>query len=487
MLKERVVLIFLFLLIFGLRLYHIEVAPLEIEESWRQADTESIARNFAQYDFNPLRPNLNYDGPFPNIPALEIQVTTYVIAILYKLFGQHYFLARLVPIFFFMVSCLFLYLFARRYLTPRGAVLAILIYGVLPINVYYSRAIMPEAAALMFMTGGVYFFDVWAGGSRSWFGEYRSWFEERRLGLLIVGILFFSLGLMTKPPVIFAAIPMLYLCFSRFGFKWLRFPELWLYAALTLGLSCGYYFYSARIAEFKFTVGIARNIIFPKAFSAFLDPQVWQFFQSGIPKTFGIIGITLALAGLAAVRRKQAVILVWFAAMLAEVLLIVAPVRALYYLIFFTVPCALLAGNLLDRIFSTFAGRALVLLLILALCLESYVQVKPMFTVNEAMAVQTKVVREVSDYDDLLVVGSFDPCILSLADRRGWRFNLGLNPDVPKDPYQELETYIKSGAKYFVPIQGNIYGDVDGRLSRYIESKYSKIEIEKGYPVYVLK
>ncbi|MGI6451757.1 MAG: dolichyl-phosphate-mannose--protein mannosyltransferase, partial [Desulfitobacteriia bacterium] len=101
--REKYVLFFLLLLLTLLRLYHLNTPPWEIEESWRQADTESIAWNFVSYEANPLHPHLNYDGPFPNIPALELQITTYLIAILYKLFGHHYFLARLVPVAFFLL------------------------------------------------------------------------------------------------------------------------------------------------------------------------------------------------------------------------------------------------------------------------------------------------------------------------------------------------------------------------------------------------
>jgi 4-amino-4-deoxy-L-arabinose transferase-like glycosyltransferase len=127
--KEKYILTFLLALILSIRLYHVNIPPLENEESWRQADTESMAWNFADYDFNPLHPNLNYDGPLPNIPALELQVTTYLIAVLYKLFGHHYFLARIVPIVFFLISSVFLYLLARRHLSMRGAVLVFLFMG----------------------------------------------------------------------------------------------------------------------------------------------------------------------------------------------------------------------------------------------------------------------------------------------------------------------------------------------------------------------
>jgi len=483
--KERTILFFLLLLIFVIRLYHLGVPPLEIEESWRQADTESMAWNFANYDLNPLYPNFNYDGPLPNIPALELQVTTFIIAILYKIFGHHYFLSRLVPITFFMISCLFLYLFARRHLSQRGALFSLLIYGILPVNVFYSRAIMPESAGLMFWIAGIYYFDLWLKESFP-LKESLS-IKHCKMRLLVLSALFFSLALMTKPPVVFGAIVMLYLCFHYYGWKWLRFPVLWAYAAITLGLPFAWYYYSSQIAEFKFTLGITQSIILPKALSAFYSPETWLFFANSIPKTFGIIGFMMIIAGLFLLRKKHMVVLVWFLAVLLEVMLIVAPVRAPYYLIFMTVPCALVVGNMLDHYFSSNRLKAVAVVLILGLMLESYSHVAPMYRINEVMAIQTRVVQKLTLPDDLLVAGSYDPCILSLSDRRGWRFNIDIYNSIPDDPYRELDLYIEKGAKYFVPIQGKIHGDTDDRIMSYLRSRYPVIEVTEGYPIFVLQ
>ncbi|MGE5674904.1 MAG: hypothetical protein ACM3XM_13695, partial [Mycobacterium leprae] len=111
----------LFLFLFCLRLYGVGHSPFEQGEYWRQPDTESVALNFLHYRFNILQPNFNYDGPLPNVVALELQVTTTLIALLYRLFGQHYALARLVPILFFTGSCAYLYGLSRRYIGERGA------------------------------------------------------------------------------------------------------------------------------------------------------------------------------------------------------------------------------------------------------------------------------------------------------------------------------------------------------------------------------
>lgn len=486
---EKYAIFFLLLFLLVIRLYHLGAAPLEIEESWRQADTESIAWNFVSYDFNLFHPNFNYDGPLPNIPALEIQITTYIIAILYKLFGHYYFLARLVPGIFFILSAYYLYLLASIYMSWRGALFTVLIYGILPVNLYYSRAIMPESAALLFWIGGVYYFNIWIlSRDREELQRFPRFKKRTPLSTtLTLSSCFLALAIMTKPPVVFVGIPMVYLCIQNFKWKWLKFPELWGYFFFTLGLPAVYYYYSTRIADYKFTLGIGKDIILQEAWAAFYSTEAIVFFKESAPKLIGYIGIFLLVAVLFVLTRKQAMLAVWLGAMVLEVMLIVGPIRALYYLIFLTVPWALLLGNLFDRMFSDSWGKVLCFIALIVIVKNSYDEVKPLYTINTVMQAQIEVVQKVTEQEDLLVVGSYDPCLLSMADRRGWRYNIENDQDIPEDPLDELSYYINKGAKYFVPIQGKVYGDDDGQIMNHIEENYPKIELMKGYPIYVLQ
>ena len=155
-----IITLIIFLFIFALRLPYIANSPAEMGDMWRQPDTESIARNFAEQRFNIFYPQFNYDGPLPNYIQLEFQVTTFIIAVLYKLFGHSYIIARLVPTVFFMFSALYLYLICRDIYDRQMAWIAVLIYGLIPLNLFYSRAIMPESALLFFFLGAYYHFAV---------------------------------------------------------------------------------------------------------------------------------------------------------------------------------------------------------------------------------------------------------------------------------------------------------------------------------------
>lgn len=457
----------------AVRLYHIGTAPLEIEESWRQSDTESIARNFVQYRFNILYPNFNYDGPLPNVPALEFQVTTFAIAILYKLFGFSYVWARLVPVFFFMISAGFLFAFTRRHLGQAGALFCLLAYGFIPINVYYSRAIMPEAAGLMFFIGSLCLFD--------------SWITSGKLLPLLLSSLSTALAIMTKPMTVFVTIPMLYLLVKQYRWRWLLKKELWGFAMLAFGLAFFYYYYSISIADYKFAQGLAQNVLLKKLPAAVFDPESYLYIGRGLVRLLTPPGLILACIGLFCFTPGQRVMQVWFAAMALELILVVTVIHIHYYFIFFAVTCSILIGQGLAHLYGRLQTRVFAVIMLVMLILSSYLTVKPMYTVNEALETQVKVVRKLTEKDDLLITGSLDPCLLGLSGRRGWRFNTGIYSGIPADDLEELRHYIKNGAKYFVPIQGSIYGDDKGDILRYLEENHERIEPVKGYPVYKLQ
>jgi hypothetical protein len=337
---------------------------------------------------------------------------------------------------------------------------------------------MPESAALLFWISGYYYFDVWISKASSGFARRRD---------LVISSVLMSLAIMTKPPVAFIAISMLYLCFQHYSWSWIKVPQLWAYAVATLTLPAMYYFYSVRIAEYKFSLGITRLLIFSKSGNVFFDQEAFIFFANVLPRLMGIVTLALTFIGIFTVSRKQRVILIWHLAMLLEVLLIVSNIRAGYYLIFLTVPGALLAGNLLHRMLQRPTGKAAAVVILAMMMAQSYFQLRPMFMINDVMQTQVKVIEAETSPNDLLIVGSLDPCLLSLSDRRGWRYRVGIYSDIPSDPQDELVYYIEQGAKYFVPVQGKVYGDEDHQIMRRIEEQYQKIEPISGYPIYRLQ
>ncbi|HWL11548.1 MAG TPA: glycosyltransferase family 39 protein, partial [Ureibacillus sp.] len=219
--KSTFFLIILLALIVLMRVPFIDQSPYESGESWRQGDTEAMARNFVEERFNILYPQLNYDGAAPNYVQLEFQITTFLIAILYKVFGYHYELARIVPILFFTGSACYLYLIAKKYNSPEVTWIITFLYAVFPLNWFFSRAIMPESAVLFFTMGAFYHFSIWIA--------------NEKLRTLLVATVMTALAILVKVPAIFIGIPMLWMSIAKYKMKVFTRWQLWVFAILSLG------------------------------------------------------------------------------------------------------------------------------------------------------------------------------------------------------------------------------------------------------------
>ncbi|MFE5317767.1 ArnT family glycosyltransferase [Paenibacillus sp. NPDC056579] len=457
-----------FMFIAALRIPYITNSPYEYD-SWRQSDTESIALNFIGHRFHILYPQLNYDGPLPNYVQLEFQITTWIIAILYQLFGQHYALARAVPILFFIGSAYFLYRIGKSYFSPSIGWLAVLIYGMLPVSILYSRAIMPESAALFFMLGAFY-----------WFSEWR---DSRKRWLLIMAGLFTALAISQKIPTIFVGIPMLWMAATAYRWRMFAKWELWLFAVIALLPPFLYFRWLSTIAEFPFVSGIASKHILPNLLTSITTDAAQRFFVEQLPETFTWYGVAMFVCGLLVLNwKRQYPIGIWAIAMIIELVTIVATIRFNYYLIFTGPLVALLGAKLFHMLNQWILGRLVSVAWLLLLAYHSCLIVAPIldYQLNQVLQ-QAEVVQKLTKPDDLIVVGTDDPSLLNASHRRGWR----VGNTMPGDPVAELQYFVNHGAAYFVPLQGTIYGD-DGTLHQYLLANYPLLEAKNGLSIYKL-
>ncbi|WP_409343230.1 ArnT family glycosyltransferase [Paenibacillus sp. MBLB4367] len=466
--KEHRVAVFLLLLLLLLRLPYLGASPYEYD-SWRQSDTEAMARNFVENRFNPFYPQMHYEGPQPNYVQLELQITTFLIAILYKLFGFHYELARIVPVLFFTGSAVFVYLIARHYFAKPAAWIAIVLYGSLPLTLLYSRAIMPESAALFFFTGCFYFFS--------------RWIKEDRLWVLLLAAVFTALAISQKVPTVFVGLPMIGMAVAKYKLRSLWSWKLWGFALLSLLPPYLYFVWLASISEYTFVSGIASKHVIPNFLHAFYTKGGLDFFRKELPEAFTVWGIALFAAGLASLHwRKHYPLGLWAIAMILEALTVVAVIKFNYYLIFLCPLVALLGARFLHVLGKARIGMAASLVIASAACWAGLQTAIPSMHKQQAELIhQAAVVQQLTNIDDLIVVGTDDPSLLNASNRNGWR----VTNTLPGKPIEELQTFKRQGAKYFVPLKGFIYDD-DGKVKAYLDAHFEKIEAEGGYSIYRL-
>ncbi len=471
--KQFWIIALVFLLIFISRIPHINNSPAEMGEIWRQTDTESIARNFVKYRLNIFYPQLNYDGVPPNYVQLEFQISTFLIAILYRIFGVHIWLARLVPISFFMFSVYFLFLVARRFFSIPQALTVIIIYAVLPINLFFSRAIMPEAALLCFFNGAFYFFLKWR--------------EEERFFTLMTAAAFTCIAISQKPQAAFIGLALIALCFEKFRFQIVKQWQLWVFAAVSLIPDAIYFLWLGTVAEQKFVSGIAVKHIVPEFLNAMASPEAYKFYTTKLPEAFGTPVLILALASVFTIlHKKERPILYWTVAVLLEVMVIVSVIKFKYYLILLAPVLALLTGKICGMLWEkSFIGKAALLLLIFTFTYRSYESAQKDFEVRYWPLEGAKIIDAYTQPQDLTIISTFNPVILSLSNRAGWRANLKYHEDIPKEMDQELNYFIRHGADYFLVYKNSVYDD-NGSYIKYLNENFEKRAYGKDFVLYKL-
>ncbi|GEM_PF-1001420 len=217
----------------GARLYRIDNPVLD-RQGWRQCDTAMIARNYHEKDMNLLRPEVDWNGD-NGVVQCEFPLVPYLAAILYRVFGLHVFLARLVSVLFALGTMVYLFLLARRLFGEPAAGFAGIFFAVLPFSVFFTRTVQPESAMLFFTTAG--------------FWHLVSWLDARRPPHLALSILFFAFLFLVKVSNVFLGLPILFLFQRRMGWRLFLRPVPWAFAALVLLPAVAWSLYSDRLLQ----------------------------------------------------------------------------------------------------------------------------------------------------------------------------------------------------------------------------------------------
>lgn len=225
----------LFIVIFAgiVRLYHFN-NPIADWHSWRQADTSSVGRNFVKYGFDLLHPRMNnisnvqsglenpqgyFFAEFPLYDALQAGLFVVFPFLTIEEWG------RVITIFSSELTVIFLYLLVKKYTNSQAALLTAFVFAFLPYNIYYGRVILPDPSMSMAVVGAVYFFDKSLSKTKKITIDYLS---------LLYALIFAILALLLKPFAVFFFIPMVYIAWRAYGFKFIFQWRLWLFAILAV-------------------------------------------------------------------------------------------------------------------------------------------------------------------------------------------------------------------------------------------------------------
>lgn len=216
---EWAILTVVVLLGLSIRLYGVS-SPLVDSHQIRQAQTAMMTRNLYDDNMNIFRTRLDFFGNVPGHIIMEFPLMHGITALLYYVFGVHETIGRLVSVAFSVGAMFLMYGLARQFLPVIGALAALALYVFSPMNIFFSRAFMPESSMMFFVVGSVYFF--------------LKWLEKQTLILYLIAILFAAFACLTKPTAGLIFAPIVAAWFLKHRWNLLRRFDFWLYMLLTI-------------------------------------------------------------------------------------------------------------------------------------------------------------------------------------------------------------------------------------------------------------
>jgi 4-amino-4-deoxy-L-arabinose transferase-like glycosyltransferase len=200
--------------------------------------------------------------------------------------GEHLWIPRLLSVLFWMVGGVFLYLIAKRMVSPNAAVFPLLFYLFVPYSVPASRAIMPDPLMIMLLLASIL--------------TILRYHEQPSTRRLIIAAITSSLAIFVKPGIclfqIFGAF--VSLAVYRQGVRRsLTDPHSLVFAVLSVLPTGLYYLYGTLIAGFL--RGQAAHKIAPRLL---LEASFWEGWLGMIGLVVGYVALLAALLGVLLLR-----------------------------------------------------------------------------------------------------------------------------------------------------------------------------------------
>jgi 4-amino-4-deoxy-L-arabinose transferase-like glycosyltransferase len=411
----------LLILFIILRLYGI-TNPLSEQASWRQADTSAMARNLLQ-NFSFL-PQLDYDGPGPNTSELEFPLLPLVVSLFWRLFGVADWSARLCALGFSILSFIFLWRFAEHTLDRRAAFFACLVYTIIPFNIFYNRAVMPEpvllACSLMALDAFVQYLD--RGGKCRWA------FATVSLGMAVLA----------KPNFLFLGLVFLALLVQRKGWQGCLDGKLWLMAVAALLPTFLYYQWAGQQANQLFLSGLLEKRMLPSILETATSFAFWSFLPVRLAERIcswpGLV-LYLLFSLLALFRARVRFLFFWLLGCLLLFIFVSLPVQYEhdYYHLLIVPGFSLCLGWGFAEVMRFHIGHlrlkrltvGLALLLVTEIALAGLVGVGHFWQVDPSPIRMGQLIQEVVGPGELIVIDQFNPIAFYYSERKAWRVSPG--------------------------------------------------------------
>ena len=309
----------LLLLLLAPRLAHLR-GPIDNPHSWRQCDTAQYALAFYQNGIDLLAPSVNWMGSHKTL-ILEFPFPEMLMALAYRLFGYHLEVARIVTLLFFAGSTAYLFMIVGRFAGARLAAISAAVYLVMPLSLFYSRAIHVDFFAVFFAHAMAY--------------HLMRAMEERTLVHFALGTAAASMAFLIKAPYAFYLfLPLAVLAAQRPSVRSFLVPSTALVAALATFSIWRIHTntINSSAPDWSFIPGYIKFVDMGAWYYGALDmrwnPKVWMTilgrFREHVATSFGSILCLLGIAlsgreGLKSSWRRAVLLWAWILGVLGYV------------------------------------------------------------------------------------------------------------------------------------------------------------------------
>lgn len=148
--KNNILLLLFIVVLFFLNFYSktLFYRPGSIHQ-WRQTDCLSITKNYYEEGMHFFEPKIHFQGPKQGHAVSEFPILNYSVAALWKVFGEHEFIYRLVEYLIFITSLFVLYnTLIRFYKSTLLSFFAVSFFLTSPLLAYYSFNFIVDVPAL---------------------------------------------------------------------------------------------------------------------------------------------------------------------------------------------------------------------------------------------------------------------------------------------------------------------------------------------------
>lgn len=126
---------------------------------WRQADTQTIARNFMNEGSNIFYPQINWGGTGPGYVETEFQIYTFIIAKIMQVAGESVLPGQLLSLLFIVVTTIVLYYTLHHQFNSYSAALfGSIIFLISNGPVHLSTSVQPDSLCLLFYSLSLFTF-----------------------------------------------------------------------------------------------------------------------------------------------------------------------------------------------------------------------------------------------------------------------------------------------------------------------------------------